>query len=157
MDTELHPWKFELEQFPSRLACGHGASSLEIRAGNFSKSVSLWTLSFILGDSNEKYFQVGYPVHTQASSLEIRTGNISKSATLWTRSFILGDSNWKSFQVRYPYGHGASSLEIRTGSFPSRLSGGHPYRLITNKGLIHCQFRPQESLYSEVGKLVLGV
>ena len=41
---------------------------METRTGNFSKSVTLWTplqtRSFILGDSNWKFFQVGYPVDT---------------------------------------------------------------------------------------------
>ena len=48
-------------------AKGVGASSLETRTRNFSKSVTLWT-----------------PLQKGASSLETRTGNFSKSVTLWT-------------------------------------------------------------------------
>ena len=87
--------------------------------------------SFILGDSNWNFFQVGYPVDTPtdksvtlwtllqtsrlpcghsyrlgASSLEIRTGNFFQVGhpvdTPTERSFILGDSNWNFFQVGYP-------------------------------------------------------
>ena len=140
--SELHPWRLELEIFPSRLPCGHpyrqGASSLETGTGkNFQvgypvdtptdKELHPWRLEL-------EIFQVGYPVDTPtdkelhpwrlelekissrlpcghpyrqgASSLETGTGNFSKSVTLWTplqtRSFILGDWNWKFFQVGYP-------------------------------------------------------
>ena len=41
-----------------------GPSSLEFQIGHFSKSVTLWAplRSFVLGDLNWKFFNVGYPV-----------------------------------------------------------------------------------------------